>query len=185
MLRILLVYVVIIGICGCANMQSQVGVNATSKDQSVQTCHEAEADGELEVAEKACLQALTKARRDHGGTELESHRLYDLGRIKKQLRKYPEAEIYYKESLMVLESIPNPAPAKIGRRLAELSILMGQQRKYKEAWPYLSRLLPMAKSCTDNDRDVIKRIISLYTTEYSRLKMHSEVDLLRATAAKL
>jgi len=185
MLRILLFATLTLVSFGCAYRQNLGSVDPTAKDRYVLACHEAEAEGELEIAEKACLQALANARRDHRGTELESQRLYNLGRIKRQLRKFPEAEKYYKESLTVQESLPGPAPAKIGRRLAELTIVMGQQRKYKDAWPYLSRLLPIAKSCPDNDRDVVKRLFTMYAEEYTKLKMPSESDLLRATVATL
>jgi tetratricopeptide (TPR) repeat protein len=185
MIRILVLATFTFIFFGCANMQKQGGVSPTTADRFVLLCHEAEEDGELEVAEKACMQALADARLDHGGTELESHRLYNLGRIERQLRKFPEAENYYKESLKVQESLSTSTPAQIGRRLTALAIVMGQQRKYKNAWPYLSRLLPIATSCSDDDRDVIKRLFTMYADEYAKLKMSSEADLLRTTAAKL
>lgn len=185
MFRILLLGIVSLFSFGCAYLQNQGGGSPATKDRDVLACHEAEAAGELEIAEKACLKALTNAQRDHGGTELESHRLYNLGRIKRKLHKLHDAEKYYRESLKVQEALPNPSPASIGRRLAELSIVMGQQHKYKAAWPYLSRLISIAKSSPDSDREVVKRLFTMYAEEYTKLKMHSETDLLRTTAAEL
>ncbi|MBI4987529.1 MAG: tetratricopeptide repeat protein [Rhodocyclales bacterium] len=165
---------------GCANP-----LNRVTMDRYAQTCAEAERNGQLSVAEEACRRALINVRIGNLGPELESQEMYNLARIKKQLRKYEEAEEYYRASLQIQESLPNPDQAKIGRRLADLAIVVGEQGRFKDAWPLLSRLLPIADSYAGNERAVVKLILSKYADEYDKLQMPGEASQLRQKANQL
>ncbi|MCW5596170.1 MAG: tetratricopeptide repeat protein [Rhodocyclaceae bacterium] len=165
---------------GCANP-----LNRVTMDRYAQTCRDAEQNGRMEVAEEACRRALINVRIGNLGPELESQELYNLGRIKRQLGKHAEAEEIYRESLRIQESLPNPDQGKIGRRLAELSIVIGEQKKFKDAWPVLSRLMPISEGYSGHEREVVKAIFSKYADEYDKLRMPTEAELLRKKANAL
>lgn len=167
-------------ISACANP-----LNRVTMERYTQTCLEAERSGQLDVAEGACRRALINVRIGILGQELESQELYNLARVKKQLDKFAEAEEYYKESLRIQELLPNPDQTKIGRRLAEFSIVIGAQGKHKEAWPLLSRLIPLSDSYSGNERSVVKLIFSMFAEEYDKLQMSGEAEQLRSKAKAL
>ena len=180
MKRLLLVSAIAVLLSACANP-----LNRVTMDRYAQTCSEADRAGQLDVAEEACRRALINVRIGNLGQELESQELYNLARIKKQLHKFAEAEEYYKESLRIQELLPNPDQKKIGRRLADLSIVIGAQGRFKEAWPVLSRLIPISDSYSGNERSVVKQIFSKYAEEYDKLQMSAEAALLRSKAGAL
>ena len=162
-----------LALAGCYNP-----LNAVTADRYARTCRDAQASGRLEVAEEACRRALINVRIGHLGPEAESQELYNLGQIKRQLGKFAEAEEFYRESLKVQETISPLDEVKIGRRLAELAIVMGQQKKFKEAWPTLTRLLPLAERYSGQERVVVKKIFEVYGVEYRKLGMDSEASQL-------
>jgi tetratricopeptide (TPR) repeat protein len=165
--------VVTLTVTGCYNP-----LNAVTADRYAQTCRDAEASGRLEVAEEACRRALINVRIGHLGPEAESQALYNLGKTKRGLRKFAEAEEFYRESLKVQEVLSPPDELKVGRRLAELAIVMHQQSKFKEAWPVLNRLLPIAERYSGQERVVVKKIFEVYGMEYKKLGMQSEASQL-------
>lgn len=171
--RFVAVAVLPLVMAGCYNP-----LNAVTADRYAQTCRDAQASGRLEVAEEACRRALINVRIGHLGPEAESQELYNLGRVKRQLGKFAEAEEFYRESLKVQETISPPDEAKIGRRLAELAIVMGEQKKFKEAWPMLTRLLPLSAKYSGQERVVMKKIFEVYGAEYRKLGMDSEASQL-------
>ncbi len=81
--------------------------------------------------------------------------------------------------------MPNPDQKKIGRRLADLSIVIGEQGRFKDAWPLLSRLIPISDSYSGNERSVVKFIFSKYAEEYDKLQMSGEAEQLRSKASAL
>ncbi|WP_114280543.1 tetratricopeptide repeat protein [Thioalbus denitrificans] len=126
-------------VSGCANP-----LNRVTSDDYAQTCTVAESNGRLEVAEEACYRALVNVDMGNLGPELKSQRLYNLGRIKRQLAKYEEAEKLFTESLTIEEKLSAPTDPKIGRRLVELSVSLAGQDKWEAGAVYLKRALPIA-----------------------------------------
>src|SRR5690242_3491155 len=97
---------------GCANP-----LNRATSDRYSDMCSSAERGGDLTTAEQACYRALVNVDMGNLGPELKSQRLYNLGRIKRRVAKYEEAEDLFKQSLVIEEKLSPPTDPKIGRRL--------------------------------------------------------------------
>src|SRR5437588_6713568 len=151
----------VVALAGCYNP-----LNEATANRYAQTCSNAEASGRLDVAEEACRRALINVRMGHLGPEAESRELYNLGRVKRQLRKYAEAEELLNESLKIQETLSPPDEVKVGRRLAELASAMGDQKKFREAWPILTRLIPISERYTGQDRFTVKKLFEIYAGQY-------------------
>ncbi len=156
-------------LAGCYNP-----VNHATANRYDQMCREAEADGRLGDAEEACRRAVINVRIGHVGTAAESQALYNLGRVKRRVGKFAEAEQALKESLKVQEAISPPDQARIGRRLAELAAVYGQTSRYREGWPFVERLLPISSIYSGPERDFAKLIFKLFADEYRKLGMQNE-----------
>ena len=128
-----------LALSGCANP-----VNRATSDEYADTCANAERSRRLEVAEQACYRALVNVDLGNLGPELKSQRLYNLGRIKRQLAKFSEAEDLFKQSLAIEEKLSKPRDVKIGRRLVELSVSLAGQNKWTEGSRYLERAIPIS-----------------------------------------
>ena len=171
MSRAIAVVAMCAALTGCYNP-----LNRVTADRYGQTCREAEATGRLEVAEEACRRALINVRIGHLGTEAESEELYNLSRIKMQMGKHAEAEEYLNESLKVQEGLTPQDPVKIGRRLTNLAIVIGNQGHFTEAWPYLARLVPISDKYTGRERVVVKTVFEKYAEEYQKLGLQREAS---------
>jgi len=167
-------------VAACANP-----VNQATANRYAQMCREAEADGRLSGAEETCRRALINVRLGHLGPQAESEALYNLGRIKRKLRKFDDAEQFYKESLRVQDTISPPDQAKVGRRLAELAAVHGQSSRFKEGWPFVERLMPIASTYSGQERTFVKLIFETYAEEYRKLGMQLESLQLEETAKSL
>lgn len=180
MIRALLLSLFVLAITGCYNP-----LNRVTADRYGQTCREAQASGRLDVAEEACRRALINVRIGHLGSEAESEELYNFSRVKLQLGKQAEAEELLKESLKVQEGLSPQNQAKIGRRLTNLAIVVGNQGRFKDAWPYLIRLLPISDQYTGQERIVVKTVFAKYAEEYQKLGLKSEAVQLSDKAKSL
>jgi hypothetical protein len=161
---------------GCANP-----INRVTSDNYSETCSDAERSGRLQVAEEACYRALVNVDMGNLGSELKSERLYNLGRIKRQLAKFAEAEQLFKESLTNEEKLPNPSDMKIGRRLIELSVSLAAQDKWLEGAKYVERALPTLEKFTGQERSYAVEVL----TQYSKnLKGSKEAALAAQFEAK-
>jgi tetratricopeptide (TPR) repeat protein len=165
---------------GCANPLNEATANRYS-----QMCREAEVDRRLGGAEEACRRALINVRIGHLGPQAESEALYNLGRIKRQLRKFDEAEELYKEALKVQETVSPADQAKIGRRLAELAAVYGQTSRFKEGWPFVERLMPISSTYSGQERVFAKLVFQTYAQEYRKLGMELEASQLEEKAKSL
>jgi tetratricopeptide (TPR) repeat protein len=165
---------------GCYNP-----VNHTTANRYEQMCREAEADGRLGAAEEACRRAVINVRVGHVGPAAESQALYNLGRIQRRLGKLDEAEQALKESLKIEDTVSPPDPARTGRRLAEIAAIHGQTARFKEAWPYLERLIPIAPVYAGQERTFVKRILDHYAQKYRELGMQREAAMLAERANTL
>ena len=144
-------------LAGCANP-----INRATSDNYAETCSTAEQNGRLQVAEEACYRALVNVDWGNLGPELKSQRLYNLGRIKRQLAKFSEAESLFKESLAIEEKLSSPSDPKIGRRLVELSVSLAGQDKWSEGAQYLERALPIAPQFSGQERSYTAEVLKQY-----------------------
>jgi tetratricopeptide (TPR) repeat protein len=167
-------------LAGCYNP-----VNEVTAGRYERMCSEAERDGRLGDAEEACRRAVINVRTGHVGPAAESQALYNLGRIKRRVGKFDEAEQALKESLKVQEAISPPDQARTGRRLAELAAVYGQTSRYKEGWPYVERLMPIGTSYSGQERAMVKLVFQAYAQEYRKLGMQGEAAQLEEKAKAL
>ncbi|MFA6061082.1 MAG: tetratricopeptide repeat protein [Gallionella sp.] len=180
MIRAVLLSLFIMLVAGCYNP-----LNRVTADRYGQTCREAEASERLDVAEEACRRALINVRIGHLGSEAESEELYNFSRIKLQLGKQAEAEELLKESLKIQEELSPQNQAKIGRRLTNLAIVFGNLGRFKDAWPYLERLLAISDQYTGQERIVVKTLFEKYAGEYEKLGLQSQAAQLSEKAKAL
>jgi tetratricopeptide (TPR) repeat protein len=146
-----------LALAGCANP-----INRVTSDNYAETCATAEQNGRLQVAEEACYRALVNVDWGNLGPELKSQRLYNLGRIKRRLAKFSEAEQLFKESLAIEEKLSNPTDPKIGRRLVELSVSLAGQDKWREGAKYLERALTIAPQFSGQERSYTAEVLKQY-----------------------
>lgn len=154
---------------GCANP-----LNRATSDNYADTCAAAEQSGRLQVAEEACYRALVNVDWGNLDPELKSQRLYNLGRIKRQLAKFSEAEQLFRESLAIEEKLSAPSDLKIGRRLVELSVSLAGQEKWVEGAQHLERLLPTANQFKGQERSYAAEVLNQFGR---RLKTIGQVAL--------
>ena len=141
----------------CANP-----INRATFDNYSETCAVAESNGRLDVAEEACYRALVNTDWGNLGPELKSQALYNLGRIKRGLSKFGEAEQLFKESLAIEEKLPVPSEQKIGRRLLELSVSLAAQDKWSDGARYLERVLPLTEKFSPREQAYASEVLSQY-----------------------
>jgi hypothetical protein len=160
----------------CANP-----LNRATSDNYAETCAVAESNGKLDVAEQACYRALVNVDMGNLGPELKSQRLYNLGRIKRQLSKFAEAESLFKESLQIEEKLSGLGGVKIGRRLVELSVSLAGQDKWSEGAQYLERVVPIADQFSGQSRAYSAEVLMEYS---KRLKTMNQLPLAERFEAK-
>jgi tetratricopeptide (TPR) repeat protein len=165
---------------GCANP-----VNRVTSENYAETCAMAERNGRLEVAEEACYRALMNVDWGNLGAELKSQRLYNLGRIKRQLAKFSEAEELFKDSLVVEETLSAPTDSKIGRRLVELSVSLAGQDKWEEGSIYLERATPIADQFSGYERSYTAEVLELYAKEMREKNEPALANRFEAKASQL
>ena len=171
-----LAFFIAILLSACANP-----LNRATSDNYAETCTVAESNGRLDVAEQACYRALVNVDWGNLGPELKSQRLYNLGRIKRRLSKFSEAESLFKESLSIEEKLSGPSGEKIGRRLVELSVSLAGQDKWSEGAQFLDRVLPMTDQFSSDERSNTANVLTQYS---KRLRSTNEVTLAERFEAK-
>jgi tetratricopeptide (TPR) repeat protein len=165
---------------GCANPLHQ----ATSVRYAEQ-CSDAEDAGRWGAAEQACYRALMNAVWGHLGEDKKSMRMYNLARIKRQLKKYDEAEKLFKESLAIEEKQQVPSDEKIGRRLAELAILYEQWGRIHDGFPYVQRLYPLADAYEGGERKVVAAIFYVYSVKLEGKESQEEIQKFKAKSIEM
>lgn len=165
---------------GCANP-----INRATSDNYAETCATAEQNGRLQVAEEACYRALVNVDWGNLGPELKSQRLYNLGRIKRQLAKFSEAEQLFRESLTIEEKLSNPTDPKIGRRLVELSVSLAGQDKWSEGAQYLERALPTAHQFSGQERSYTAEVLKQYGKKLRTMNQTALAERFENTATTL
>jgi len=145
----------------CANP-----VNQATSDNYAETCATAERNRRLDVAEQACYRALVNVDLGNLGPDLKSQRLYNLGRIKRQLSKFGEAEDLFRQSLAIEEKLSSSSDPKIGRRLIELSVSLAGQSKWAEGAQYLERAAPISTQYAGAERSFAAVAFSEYAKQF-------------------
>lgn len=148
-------------VSSCANP-----VNRVTSDNYAETCSAAEKNRRLDVAEQACHRALVNVDWGNLGPELKSQRLYNLGRIKRQLAKFGEAEGLFKQSLEIEEKLSPANDPKIGRRLIELSVSLAGQDKWAEGTKYVERAAPISSQYSGSERSFAAFAFSKYAEHF-------------------
>jgi hypothetical protein len=136
--------------------------NRATSDRYALDCSAAEQKGNLQSAEQLCYSAIVNVDWVSLGSELKSQRLYNLGRIKRQLAKFSEAEPLMKESLELEDKLSGPYNEKVGRRLAELSAILAGQDKWGEGIPIVERLIPFSGSFSGSERAFVAQTFQQY-----------------------
>lgn len=180
MLRIVFLGVIGMMLSACANP-----LNDITRGRYAGTCSELQASGQLAAAEEACRRALINVRIGNLGPEMESQELYNLARVKYQIGKVAEAENLFIESLKIQDSLPKQDAVKVGRRLTQIAMAMGDQEKLHEALPYLDRLAPIAGQFAGQERVLIKQVLSEYAKQCSKVGLEAEASKLRSRADSL
>lgn len=164
----------------CANP-----LNQATSDQYARTCAEAERNHQLDVAEQACYRALVNVDWGKLGDTEKSQKMYNLARIKRQLRKFEEAEQLFKESLAIEEKQAPISKEKIGRRSAELAMVYGEQRRFEEGLPYVQRLVPIADTYEGNEKKTLAVIFYVYSQELPKQTSREVKNKLANIAVKM
>lgn len=159
-------------ISGCANPLNQV-----TSDNYAKTCSDAEEAGRWDIAEEACYRAAVNVEWGNLGDELKSERLYNLARIKRRVGKLDEAEKYFIETLEIEESLSPKREDRIGRRLAELSAIYYEQKKYEQAYPYLEKLLPLSNLYSGREKEFLANLYHYYAIELEGTEIAEKLQL--------
>jgi hypothetical protein len=157
-MKYMLLVLVLVVLSACANSIFRV-----SSDRYAQDCNSAEQKGNLQSAEQLCYRAIVNVDWVKLGPELKSQRLYNLGRIKRQLAKFSEAEPLMKESLELEEKSSGPYNEKVGHRLAELSAILAAQDKWGEGIPLVERLIPFSGAYAGSERVFVAQTFQQYS----------------------
>jgi tetratricopeptide (TPR) repeat protein len=139
----------------CADSPSLLTSNEFAAD-----CQRALRNKNLSAAEQECNLALTNNDWSNN-PKIKSQRLYNLGLIKQQLGKFPEAELLFKESLQIEEMLASPRKA-VGSRLVELSTSLAGQDKWEEGAPHLEKVLPIALQYSKQERARLGQLLLQY-----------------------
>lgn len=137
-------------------------------------CKESERKGFLEAAEQLCQSAWVDVDNDRLAPEIQSERLYYLGRIKRQLGKFTEAEPLIREALAVEDTVSGRASPVYGRLLIELSLVLAGQAKWVEGAAFLVPVLEIADRLPERERLAAANALKHYA---SRLRDTDQAEL--------
>lgn len=146
---------------GCVNQ-----INKTTPRDYAEECRKADMSGRLGLAEQACYRALADVDIGNLGDEVKSQRLYNLGRIKRKIGTFDEAENLFKESLAIEEKLSGHQSKNTGRRLTELSVCLAAQKKWEEGASYMEKLLPVADSFSGHERSFVAEAFQKYSDHF-------------------
>ena len=137
-------------------------------------CKEAEQKGFLEGAEQLCQSAWFDVDSSRLPAEIQSERLYDLGRIKRQLNKFAEAESLMREALAVEETVSGRNSPVYGLRLVELSLDLAGQGKWSEGAESLEGVLKIVDRFPEQQRRSAANVLQHFA---SRLQGGEQAEL--------
>ena len=171
---------VVLLLTGCAKM-----VTTASSEYLIEECVEVEKSARLLDVDAVCTRAIMNIDWSKQKPALKSERFYNLGRTKRQLYKFFDAIVLFKESLSAEEGMPNPSELRIGIRLVELSISLAGREQWEEGAPYLIRALPIIPQFTGEERMLAVKVLRIYGAHFRKLYQMELADLFENSAAAL
>lgn len=161
MKSILGVFSVFLGLTACATNNRPATIE--SANAYAQECAAAARKGDLRLAEDRCYMAWFYTEFGTLGTsEYKSDRMFDLGRVKRRVRKYAEAERIFRDSLKLEESVASPAEHRVGLRLAELALVLAEQNKRTDGLQFAERLRPLISRFAGEERLFVTGVLVHY-----------------------
>ena len=147
--------------------------NQKAADDYAKVCHEAEARGAIYLAEEKCEQAWNTAKRAKLKASIQSEKLYNIARIKRQLNKFIEAEHYIQQALEIEQTVSGRNSPDYALRLIELSLSVAGQGDIAEAAIMLEPVLNAINQFSALDK---KRSINVLKYFAAKIK-HSNQQL--------
>jgi tetratricopeptide (TPR) repeat protein len=168
-MRIVILNVVLLVflVSGCES-QSQISANHAKR------CEIAEQKGLIDVAEVACESAWYDVESDSLAPEIQSERLYNLARIKRQLNHYVEADKLIRQALTIEETVSGTNSPAYGQRLVELSLSLAGQGKLTEGAKALEHVLDIVDRFSAKEQFSTANIFIHYA---SRLRNTDQTQL--------
>ncbi len=137
-------------------------------------CKKAVQKGLLDIAEEACSSAWYDVESDRLAPEIQSERLYELGRIMRQSGKFVEAEPLLQQALVIEKAVSGHSSPAYGRRLLELSLIMAGQARWAEGAVFLEPVLQIADRFPERERLAAINVLKHYAT---RLRDAGQAEL--------
>jgi tetratricopeptide (TPR) repeat protein len=159
-IRLAILSMILIGVAGCANP-----LNRATYDRYWEQGGAAEHAGQLGVAEQAYYRALVNVDIGNLGPLLKAQALYNLGRIKRRVAKFAEAEDLLKQSLALDEKILTPDDLDADRCRVELAVVFAAQEKWEEGSGYLEGVIPHAARFSGSERQFLLDVFKHYAEE--------------------
>lgn len=144
-------------LAGCANPLNRVTHDRYWEDGQV-----AERNGNLGVAEAAYYRALVNDHVGNLGDLLTAQDEYNLGRIKRHLHKFAEAEELLRHSLVLDQKILKPDNLDTDRCRVELSVALAAQNEWDEGSRILEPVLPDASRFTGIEREFLSETCKVF-----------------------
>lgn len=143
-------------IAGCAPLYQ------ATMSRYTRTCINAEESGQFDVAIQACRRAWINTQVGRLGKEDESITLYNLGRVLRRGGRLGDAETALKDSLTLEEGLSGPSSVKTGKRLMELSAVLGLLKRTAEGLSFLERFQAIAPKFVGKDRQFAALLFYAY-----------------------
>jgi len=141
--------------------------------------------GFLDVADETCSKAWFDVETDRLSPVIQSQRLYELARIKRQRQKYVEAEPLLLQSLAIEETVSGRTSTAYGLRLLELSLIMAGQSKWNEGSVFLKQLLLIDSSFSKQDQLAKANVLNHYASRLQNSDLAPLANLFKNKATEL
>jgi len=159
-------------IAGCANP-----LNRVTHDRYLEDGQVAERNGNLNAAEVTYYRALVNDHIGDLGDLLIAQDEYNLGRIKRHLHKFGEAEELLRNSLILDEKILKPDNLDTDRCRVELSVTLAAQNKWEEGSHFLEPVLPDASRFTGNEREYLSEACRVFAAGLRQIGLEDRAKI--------
>ena len=166
-------------ISGCANP-----LNRVTYDRYWKQGGEAERAGQLGVAEQAFYRALVNVDMGNLDPLLKSQALYNLGRVKRRVGKYTEAEVLLRQSLVLHKKLLSPEDLDTDRCRIELSVALAAQEKWGDGSRYLEEVLPHASRFSGSEREFMHEVFKNFSIELRKAGQEERARLFEQQDSK-